>query len=47
MSKFVHTFRLPSIELTVTANSEEIAQRAAEEFVSTAFANALRFLGRR
>ena len=41
MSDFKIVLRLPSIELTVAANSGEIAQRAAEEFVSTAFANAL------
>jgi hypothetical protein len=40
-SVFKIQVRPPSIELTVTADSEEIAQRAAEEFVSTAFANAL------
>jgi hypothetical protein len=42
-SVFKIEVRPPSIELTVTADSEKIAQKAAEEFVSTAFANALWF----
>jgi hypothetical protein len=44
MSFFTVEVTLPAtVELTICATSEQVARRAAEEFVSTAFAEALRF----
>jgi hypothetical protein len=44
MSFFTVNIALPrTIELTICASAERVARRAAEEFVSTAFSNALRF----
>jgi hypothetical protein len=44
MSFFTVKVTLPrALELTICARNERTAQLGAEEFVSTAFANALRF----
>jgi hypothetical protein len=44
MSFFKVTITLPhTIELTICAQDEQTARYGAEEFVETAFANALRF----
>ncbi len=46
MSFFKMTITLPrTVELTVCARDERTARQAAEEFVETAFANALGFWG--
>ena len=44
MSLFKMKVNLPdTVELTICATSEQVARLTAEEFVSTAFAEALRF----
>jgi hypothetical protein len=46
MSRFTVKVTLPrTAELTICASDESLAQRAAREFVATAFANALDFWG--
>jgi len=44
MSFFTVKVTLPrTVEMTICARNEHMARHGAEEFVSTAFANALRF----